>query len=442
MIRLKINRAGAMAIALATLLVSATEGSETVPAPPQTHPILLRGGEIHTVSGETFENGQLLIIEGKISQVGGAKLQIDLPPDTEIIDVTGKHVYPGLIAANTTIGLVEISAVRATVDTAEAGTFNSNARVEVSVNPDSEVIPVTRANGVLTASTVPQSGGIISGRSALMRLDGWTWEDMIVKAPVGMHVYWPRLQAGYSQEPGAKENAAAERRKAVEKTIRRLEEFVAASRAYAKSDKNPADLRLAAMEPVINRELPIFVHADGVGQIESAAAFAERENLEIVLVGGQDAWRVADLLKRLDIPVILSPQSLPRRRGEGYDTNFSSPAKLSEMGVRFCIANDGSAASERNLPYQAAAAVPFGLAKEDALKAITLNAAQILGVDDRLGALDAGKDATLIITDGDPLEIPTHVESAYIQGRKLDLSSRHTRLNEKYKGKYDGTEGN
>jgi imidazolonepropionase-like amidohydrolase len=442
MIRLNFNKAsaasGVASILLAMLSGGTVTGSETRPAPPQKHPILLQGADVHTVSGETFEQGQLLIVDGKIAAVGGTDLRIDLPEDTEVVDVTGKHVYPGLIAANTTIGLVEISAVRATVDTAEVGTFNSNARVEISVNPDSEVIPVTRANGVLTALTVPQSGGIISGRSALMALDGWTWEDMIVKAPIGMHVYWPRMQAGYSQRPGAKENAAAERQKSAQETIRRLEEFVAAARAYAKSDKNPTDLRLAAMEPVINKELPIFVHADGVGQIESAAAFAEREELAMVLVGGQDAWRVAELLKRLDIAVILSPQSLPMRRGEAYDANFSAPAKLLEQGVRFCIASGDSAASERNLPYQAAAAVPFGLPKEDALKAVTLYAAQILGVEERLGSLDAGKDATLIVTDGDPLEISTQLEAAYVHGRKLDLSTRHTRLNEKYREKYGG----
>ncbi|MGK0186561.1 MAG: imidazolonepropionase-like amidohydrolase [Verrucomicrobiales bacterium] len=417
-------------------LLSFASASETRPAAPQAHPILLLGAHVHTVSGETYEKGKLLIVDGKIANVGGTDLKIDLPADTEIVDVTGKHIYPGLIAANTTIGLIEIDAVRATVDTSEIGDYNSNVRVEVSVNPDSEVIPVTRANGVLTALTVPQ-GGIISGRSAVMALDGWTWEDMVVKAPAAMHIHWPRLSAGYSQSPGAKSNAASERRKSVEKRIKKLEEFFANARAYTKSDKTPADLRLAAMEPVVAGDLPVFVHADEVAQIQSAVAFAERENIKIVIVGGQDAWRLSKLLKRQKISVILSPQSLPGRRGDAYSANLGAADALSKAGVNFCIAHDGSAASQRNLPYQAAASVPFGLSKDDALKSVTLYAARILGIDDQLGSLETGKDATLIITDGDPLEIPTHTLTAYIKGRKLDLSSRHTRLNKKYREKYE-----
>lgn len=420
----------------ALAVIALAEASETRPAPPQTHPILLTGADVHTVSGETFEKGKLLIVDGKIANVGGSDLQMNLPANTETVDLTGQHIYPGLIAANSTIGLVEISAVRATVDTGEVGSYNSNARVEISVNPDSEVIPVTRANGVLTALTVPQRG-IISGRSALIALDGWTWEDMVVKAPVAMHIQWPRLNARYSQRPGAKANAAAEQRKSAEKRIRELEEFFADARAYAKSDKSSIDLRLAAMEPVIAGELPLFIHADEVAQIQSAVAFAEREGVKMVLVGGQDSWRIAKLLRDREVAVILTPQSLPRRRGEGYDVNLSSPAELARAGVKFCIAHDGSsAASQRNLPYQAAAAVAFGLSKEDALKSVTLYAAEVLGVDDRLGSLEAGKDATLIVTDGDPLEIPTQTVAAFVQGRKLDLSSRHTRLNEKYREKY------
>lgn len=415
--------------------------SETLPAPPQKHPILLRGATVHTVSGETHEGGQVLFAEGRITSVGSGDATIELPPGTEVVDLHGRHVFPGLIAANTTIGLVEIDAVRATVDVAEAGEFNANARVEVSVNPDSEVIPVTRANGVLTALTVPQSGGLISGRSALMALDGWTWEDMTLKAPVGLHVFWPRMRAGYSQRPDAKANAAAEQRESAEKAIDRIREFFAAARAYAKSRKSTVDLRLEAMGDVLDGTLPVFIHASEIAQIESAVAFAERENIAIVLVGGHDAWRVPQLLRQRDIPVILSPQSLPLRRGEAYDTAFVSAAKLASAGVRFCIANEGSAASERNLPYQAAAAAAHGLAPEEALRAVTLYPAQILGVGDRLGSLEAGKDATLIVTSGDPLEITTQVEAAYIQGRRLDLSSRHTRLYEKYRGKYEPLDG-
>ena len=427
------------AVALFVAQLSFAKASDSIPARPQQAPILLQGATVHPVVSEPVEDGKILFIDGKIANLGGPNLKINLPAGTQIVDVSGKHVYPGMIAAKTTIGLVEINAVRATRDLSESGRMNANARAEISVNPDSEIIPVTRANGVLTALTVPQtSGGLISGRSALIALDGWTWEEMVIKAPVGLHVFWPGMRGGYSQRPGADPNAPGSLQSA-HKRIKELEEFLAEARAYTKAPNDVPDsnLKLAAMAPVLDKNLPLFIHANDVRQIQSAMAFAEREDVSIVIVGGRDAWRVSNSLKERDIPVILSaPQSLPGRRWEPYDTSFRSALKLHEAGVSFCIANDGSAPSERNLPYQAAAAASFGLPPSVALKAVTLFPARILGMEARLGSLEEGKDATLIVTDGDPLEITTNVESAYIQGRKLDLSSRHTRLYKKYREKY------
>lgn len=410
------------------------------PAPPQDHPIALVGGTIHTISGETIEGGTILFVDGKIVAVGK---NVDLPPGTETINVAGKHVYPGLIDANTTIGLIEIEAVRATRDTAEVGDINANVRAEVAVNPDSEIIPVTRANGILVALTAPR-GGIITGRSAAIMLDGWTWEDMTLKAPVALHVIWPRMQPfrfGFfmPMPPEQQLERSKKQLETLKQAFRDARAYYLARKAQGKPGVPPVekDLRWEAMMPVFEGKLPVFVHADNVEQIESAVAWAQQEGIRITIVGGQDAPLVADLLKKHDIPVIVTPiLTMPPHRWSGYDEAFTVPARLYRAGVRFCIGGEGGAAHERNLPYHAAMAVAFGLPREEGLRAITLYAAEILGIADRVGSLEPGKDATLIVTDGDPLDIRTHVEKAFIQGRPVDLMNRHKRLYLKYKEKY------
>jgi imidazolonepropionase-like amidohydrolase len=313
-------------------------------------------------------------------------------------------------------------------------------RAEVAVNPDSELLPVARANGILTTLTVPQTNGLISGRSALLQLDGWTWEEMVVKAPVGVHVFWPRMR----QSGTASEEARKTWRERTEKELAKLEQFFEDARAYQKAKLVKAndfrsDVRFDAMLPVLEQRWPLYVHALGVIEIQSALQFVEQNDVEAVLVSGQDVWRAADLLKQRDIPVVLSTvQELPLRRWEAYDTAHRVPAQLLAKGVRFCIANgSGSAGSSsaRNLPYVAASAVGEGFSAEDALRSITLDAAQILGVGDQLGSIEEGKRATLMITDGNPLEITTNVKRAFISGREIDLASKHTRLYDKYREK-------
>ena len=427
-----------LAAAVLWLAADSLYANDELPAPPQAQPVMLHGGTIHPVTGPDI-TGDLLLDHGKIAAVGRDLL---VPAEARMVDVTGKHLYPGLISAHTALGLTEIQSVRGNADFAEVGAINPNTRAQVVVDADSELFPVARANGILTALIVPKTAdGLISGVSSLLHLDGWTWESMTVKADVGLHVFWPELRIDHDPRFPISPD---DQQKSIDARLRRLRETFAAARAYQQAaDSGHAgrtDLRLAALAPALRGELPVFVHADTVRQIEDAVRWADEGKLRLVLVGGQDAWRVADLLKEHDVPVIVSPvDAIPLRRWEAYDTAYANPAKLHAAGVRFCIANSGSdfdAAHDRNLPYQAGQAASHGLPREEALRAVTLYPAQILGVGDRLGSLETGKDATLIVTTGDPLEVATQVEAAYIDGRPVDLSNRQTRLYEKYRQKY------
>jgi imidazolonepropionase-like amidohydrolase len=428
---------------LLILLATTVWASENIPPPPQSEPVIIRGATLHTVSGEVIEDGHLLFEDGRITAIG-ANDGSPVAADVNVIDLSGKHIYPGLIAANTVLGLVEISAVRSTRDNAEPGTINPNVRANEAVDPDSELFPVARANGVLIALSVPQSPGdsetgptgLITGSSAVLQMDGWTWEDMTVKSPAGVHVIWPDIRSVPADDKEAQKTLGAR--------LKALEDAFAQARSYADAHTagslTMTDLRWEAMLPVFAGDIPVFVHANDVRQIRGALEFTQEHGVKLVIVGGIDAWRLAGELKAADTAVIVSPvHTVPLRRWEPYDTPFTNASKLAAAGVSFAIAGEGSAfgaANARNVPYNAATAAAYGLSREDALKAITLYAAEILGVDDRLGSLDTGKDATFIVTDGDPLEITTNVERAWIQGREIDLSSRHTRLYEKYQEKY------
>ena len=336
--------------------------------------------------------------------------------------------------------MVEIGAVRATVDVEETGAINPNVRSITSVNPDSELIPVARSAGVLTALSVPE-GGIISGQSAVLRLDGWTPDEMTVLSPAAMHLRWPNLTI--DRRPRARKSPK-DQQKEIEKAQKQIRDAFQIARAYWQARKNPgpdfkSDLRWEALMPVFDGKLPLFVHASALAQIQAALAWAKEMQLKIILVDGDDAWRVAPQLKESDTAVVLGPAtSLPPRRDDDYDSAWSSAAKLQQAGVRFCIASNGrrSETNERNVGYEAGLAAGYGLPKEEALKAVTIYPAQILGVADRLGSLETGKAATLIVTNGDPLDFPTQVEAAFIDGRKIDLSNRQTRLRDKYREKY------
>ena len=420
------------------LLTVSLSANEQIPAPPQKNPIILKNGFIHTISNGVIE-GSILFNKGKIIRI--AKY-ITPPKDCEVIDLNGKHVYPGMIAAVSGIGLVEINAVAVTNDHSERGDFNPNVRTNVAFNPDSEIIPTTRSNGILIANVIPASG-LVSGQSSVMMLDGWTWENATLSSPSGLHINWPNMNSRSRTENDKK------RLKAAKQQLDDLEKMIKDARAYARLRQTKSrsaenyhneDLRWESMIPYVEKKLPIFVHANEIRQIEASISWANRHNLKIVIVGGKDAWRTTDLLVKNKIPVIYEGvTSLPFRRFEDYDQAYKTPSILYEKGVQFCISDYGYAGRAeqiRNLPYQASMAASYGLPKEAAFRAVTLSVAEILGIDKEVGSLEEGKDATLFISDEDPLEIRTNIIQAFIQGKKIDMGDRHKSLYSKYKEKY------
>ena len=413
--------------------------SDPVPAAKQKKPIALIGGTIYTVSGEIIRNGTVVFDKGKIVAVG---INITIPEGADRIDVRGKHVYPGLIDANTIMGLTEIGSVRGTLDYSEAGNINPSARAEVAVNPESELIPVARSGGIAIAASTPQSG-LISGLAAAIMMDGWTWEDMTLKSRVGLVVNWPSMT--YVENRFAR-RTKEDWRKNRDEQLKALRNAFADARAYMKAKKaeqqkgipyHDTDLRWEAMIPVLEGTVPVWVNANEASQIQAAVTWAGEEGVRLVIVGGRDAWRVSDQLKAKNIAVVLTEiLSSPGRRWENYDLVYSLPKRLKEAGVQFCIAGDSDPSNSRNLNHHAATASAFGLSPEDALRAITLNAASILGIDSMVGSIDAGKDATLIVTDGDVLELSSKVERLFIQGKTIDLRDKHKQLYGKYEEKY------
>ena len=424
------------------LIFSIMYGNNQIPGTEQKRPILLRGGTLHTVTGDVLEEYDLLFAEGKIITIDE---QIQPSPETDVLDIYGKHVIPGFIAGYTRIGLTEISAVKQTNDHSEIGEINPNVRANVAYNPDSDLIPVTRSNGVLTVNSAPTSGRI-AGQSSVMYMDGWTWEDATLKHPSALNLNWPSMRFDFRKDAKKKEK---EQREGYNKAIREMDLLVRDVRAYhhrknAKErkaeHKQKSDLRLESMIPFIVFKEPIHVKANNVRQIEAAAKWSTKHDLNIVIVGGADAWRIPEILVEKNIPVILlGVQNTPRRRFEPIHTPYKVPAMLQKAGVHFCISLDPGYPMDghvRTLPDEAMRAASWGLTKDQALRAITLSAAEILGVDEQIGSLDLGKDATFFISDNEPLTQSNHPIKAYIQGREVDLSDRQKNLWKKYKEKY------
>lgn len=402
---------------------------DQLPAGPQTRPVAIVGATVHTLTGG--EASTVMFEQGKITLIANA-VDVTLPADALVIDGKSLHVYPGLIDASNTIGLVEIGAVRATRDTTETGDVNPNVQARVAVNPDSELIPVTRSEGVLISNVVPE-GGLVSGTASAMLLDGWTWEQMTLRPRTGIAVRWPGITPSpVSDDPEAARNAA----KARDESLRKLDQLFDDARAYAKSPSNDYDARLDSMKPLLDGSIPLLVYADEQAQIESAVAFAQRQRVKLALVGGADAGRCIDLLKQFDVPVILTgTHRTPRSADDAIDDLFTLPARLRQAGVRFAISSSRGNMNVRNLPYEAGSAVANGLSRDDGVRAITLWPAQLLGIAAQTGSIDLGKDATLIITNGDILESTTRVQMAFVQGRPVDLNDKQKRLARKYEGR-------
>ncbi len=423
-------------LGMITLLVASASlsGHDYIPGEVQSQPIVLKGGTVFTVSGDILEDTDVLFTDGRIVEIGK---NIQPASNAEIIDVSGKHVYPGLIAAHTVIGLVEIGSVRATDDRRETGAVNPNVKAHIAYNPDSEIIPSVRANGITTALIVP-SGRLIAGTSSLLNLDGWTWEDAAEKLNVGLHVRWPAVKAsrGWDDERSIEEikKQLQENRKYI------YQAFDNARSYYLAKTADPdikVDSRWEAMVPVFDKTMPVFIEANDYRQIEQAIQFSIDYDFRLVIVGGRDAWMRPELLVENNIPVIAAwSQALPAREDEPYDIRYSLAGKLSESGVQFCMAQAGGGWT-RNLPFQAGQAIAFGLSKEDALRAITLSVAEIFGVEKDLGSIEVGKKATLIVSDGDIFDVLTHnIVYEFIEGRRVDLNNKHKELYEKYRKKH------
>jgi imidazolonepropionase-like amidohydrolase len=448
------NHTPRLAFAVSSLLASSAAAQDlTLVSPPQTRTVILRGGTVHPVSKPAIENGAVVFAEGLISHVfTDAELQNFLAttrwaePGPEVIDTTGKHVYPGLIAPYTTLGISDIVSLRPPTDVNEVGDLTPEVVPAHAVNPDSWFLPVARANGVLAAGVFP-TGGTITGQVSVIRTHGWTNDELTVSASAGIIVSWPWMRA--ETRDNDEETPPAARREEPKPLALLTETFDRAKAYDAERDTYPdraIDLRWEAMRPLFDARpkegVPdarprVYVLASDADQINAAVAFLAERKLRGVIVGGRDAPLAATLLKEHNIPVIVDGvHRLPKRSDTPYDAQFRLPATLHSLGIRFCIASGEEPANERNLPHVAGSAAAHGLDQADALRAITQWPAEILGVADRLGTLDPGKSATLLIADGNILEVRTRVQRAWIDGRALDLSTKQTELLKKYEEKY------
>jgi imidazolonepropionase-like amidohydrolase len=424
--------------------LSAQLGSYNPPPGPQgTYAI--RGARIVTVSGPEIARGTVVISGGKITAVGA---DAAVPGGATVIDGAGLTVYPGMMDAGTSLGLSEIAqGAAATVDVSEAGTFNPNAQAYFGVNPQSAHIGVTRVVGITHVLSRP-SGGVIAGQATLLNLAGSTVPEMSVVPRAALVVELPRSGFGGGRFGGGFAFAAAGNQQDVNRTrqrqldslramLRDAEAYQQVQDAYAKDRSLPRpkqDVVLASLVPAARGQMPVLFLADRAADIREALTLADEMKLKPIIVGGRDAWQVASLLKQKDVPVLLSSvMDLPSREDDPYDVNFSAPSKLAAAGVRFAITSGDQGAETRNLPYTAGMASAFGLSKTDALKSVTLWPAQILGVADRLGSIEVGKTANLVVTDGDLLEAKTQTRHLFIDGRPVPLESKHTDLNERFK---------
>jgi len=411
----------------------------TIAAPAQT--ILIRDATVHTLAGEPLEKASVLLQDGKIAGVGRG---LKAPKGAQVIRADGLHLYPGLFDAFSILGLAEISAVDVTRDLGEKSGFNPQLESLIAVNPESEHLPVARANGVTHAVTAMTSG-VIAGQAGVIHLDGWTWEDMAIERSGPLYVSWPEIRVhtlgpGDKADPKKRPTTFQQAKEKYEKEVAAITDWLDAARQYEAAKKaglepGEIDRRLEALLPYLHGERPLLVRASRARAIRNAVEYCGEQGLKMILLGGEESGEVKELLAEKKIPVILGPtQSLPRREDDAYDSVYALPGELSAAGVKFAFATF-TASDSRTLPYEAAAAVPFGLPKEQALEAITRNPAEILGLGDKLGTIEEGKIANLILTDGDPLEITTQIRGLFIQGKEVSTENKHQRLYEKYRGR-------
>jgi len=406
--------------------------SRQVPAPPQDALIVIQGATIHTMVGEPITDGYVTINDGRITGVGSGSA-----PNGRgmlLIDGEGLHVYPGLVSVGTMLGLIETSATDVTHDHDEVGNMTPEVRAAIAVNPDSDHLPVTRETGILTAVIFP-TGGRVPGRASAIRLDGWTVEDLTILDDAGLVVNWPRYVSRPSRG-GPFDSTAREENTSIDELDDLIEQARAWSAAYETGEVDH-DLALEAMQSVLDGSRPVFLLAQTRQQITSAVAWAKRHELSPIIVGGSAAMLCAELLVQEDVPVVCSGvMDMPKRRDLPYDDQYTLPKRLLDAGIRFCLGTGDSGAHERRLPFHAGKAVAYGLTTEQAIAAITRDAAEICGLGDELGTIEVGKAGTLILTTGSPLDIRSRVVRAWIDGREITLENRHSDLNAKYREKY------
>lgn len=399
---------------------------------------VIRNARVHTLShAGTVERGSVVVENGKITAVG---VSVKMPAGARIIEGKGLDVYPGMVNAWSNVGLTEIPAVDVTNDAAEQGQYKPQLMAFSAIHPASEHIPVARVNGITSCLSVPE-GGVIAGQSVLLHLEGWTIDEMSILRSAGMVVNYPSLERPRTRFPGAgvertPRQSFEEIKRNYENQVKELSEWLEKARHYSRARQaqpaTPADRQLEALVPVVEGRSIVFLTADTARDIRNAVAFGKKENLRFVIHGGREANLVADLLKKENVPVILgSIVELPAREDDPYDARFTVPRELARAGVNFALTSPDSS-EIRNLPYEAGFAQAYGISGEQALRAVTLSPAEILGVADRLGSIEVGKIADLVVTDGDLLEIRTQVKHLFISGREVSLETRHTRLYEKY----------
>lgn len=428
---MKINKS--LISLLVAAAISPAMAHDIVPGAKQTAPVLLTDATIHTATQGVLENADLLMVDGKIAAIG---VDLAAPAGAKVVALNGKHLYPGLIALANQLGLIEIEAVRATDDTAEVTDTNPDIRARIAYNADSEVIPTVRANG-FSYSLVYPKGSALMGQSSLMQLDAWTWQDATVADGVGLHINWPSTStvAGWwshkKPEEMAKENA---------KALQKMKDYFVQAKAYSDAAaaglNKGVDSRWQAMIPVFKGERPLFVHADDLRQIKQAMDLAKQYQLKLVIVGGRDSWRMADALAAAKVAVVFTaPYGIPERDDEANNTAFQTPALLQKAGVKFALSLDGYW-DTRNVVFGAGQAISYGLTQDQALAAVTINAAEIAGVADKIGSLEVGKAATVVVSDGDIFDYLTHKVSAmWIDGREVTLNDRNKQLHQKYSQK-------
>jgi imidazolonepropionase-like amidohydrolase len=423
-----------------------TQAQETVyPAKKATGSTVITNATIHTGTGEVLENTSILITDGKIAAIGKS---VTAPAGAATVDAKGKHVYPGLILPTSSLGLIEISAVRATSDVRELGELNPNVRSIVAYNTDSKVINTLRSNGILLANVIPQ-GSLLAGSSSVVQLDAWNWEDAAYSTDAGIHFYMPSLMPrprfGNFGGGGAGPNQPQpDPVKEGLDQIDRMRSFFKEAKAYNSiASHQQTNLKFAAVKGLFDRTQKLYMHANTVRQMLVAIDFAKEFGFDLVIVGGSDSWQIADLLKKNNVSVIIQqPHSLPTLADDDVDQPYKTAAALQKAGVLFSISDDDAQTRGRNLPFNAGTAATYGLTKEQALQAITLNPAKIMGISGKTGSLEVGKDANIIISEGDILDMRSSVVTdAWIQGRKIDLTDKHKLLNERYQKKYELKKG-